>query len=119
MPKVQFYTDENIPAAVIDHLRRRGVTVITYRDAGMIGATDPAHLAYASEQGCVLLTRDDDFLRLHEDWLLARLSHSGIVFVPSARRMSVEDVARSLLILHDKVDSGEMADRVHCLANIR
>lgn len=44
---VKFYTDEHVAFAVAAGLRQRGADVITIVDAGMLGAADVDHLAFA------------------------------------------------------------------------
>ncbi len=62
---IKFYTDENVPMAVVAGLRRRGVNVLTTKEAQMLGATDEEHLTLATSDNRVIFTQDDDFLRLH------------------------------------------------------
>ena len=74
---IKYYTDEHVPATVVAGLRRRGIDVLTTAEAEMLGASDEAQLALATEQQRVLFTQDDDFLSLHA----TGIEHSGIVFV--------------------------------------
>jgi len=59
--EIKFYTDENVPTAVVKGLQRRGVDVLSTQEAGMLGAPDEEHLALATSQGRVIFTQDDDF----------------------------------------------------------
>jgi hypothetical protein len=48
MPQtLRFHLDEHVPAAIAAALRRRGIDVTTAADAGLLGATDEDHLAFA------------------------------------------------------------------------
>ena len=38
--------DQQVPAAISEGLRRRGVDVLTAQEAGMCSATDKEHLAF-------------------------------------------------------------------------
>ncbi len=76
MTKVKFYTDEHIAKAVVKGLRVRGVDVIGCTEAKMLGATDEEQLAYARQEGRVIVTYDNDFLKLHANGA----SHAGIAF---------------------------------------
>ena len=38
--RVSFITDEHLPKAIAQGLRRRGVDVVTVAEAGMLGASD-------------------------------------------------------------------------------
>ena len=62
---VEFYTDEHVPMAVVRGLRQRGADVLTVSGAGLLGASDEAHLERARAEGRVMFTQDDDLLRLH------------------------------------------------------
>jgi len=61
---VKFYLDEHIPKGVVEGLRRRGIDVLTVQEAGRSGDSDERQLAFAKKEGRVLVTFDDDFLRL-------------------------------------------------------
>jgi predicted nuclease of predicted toxin-antitoxin system len=71
---IRFHLDEHISAQVAAGLRRRNIDVTTTGDTGLIGATDLAHIEFAASSGRVLVTQDDDFLRLHAKGV----AHSGI-----------------------------------------
>lgn len=83
------YCDESI---VADGLRRRGWTVHTARDEGRLGDPDKEHLAFASENDCILVTFDDDFLTLVEN---SNLDHAGIIYVQQAGR-DIGDVVKTI-----------------------
>ena len=76
--RIKFYTDEHVPKAVINGLRQRGADVMTTKEAGLLGAADEAHLAFARNEHRVIVSQDDDFIRLHA----AGKQHSGIAFFP-------------------------------------
>ena len=100
---VQFYLDEHIPSAVADGLRQRSVDVLTIADAEKLGARDEEHLAFGREENAVLVTHDDDFLRLAAEGV----SHAGIVYVPRDR--TIGDMVRGVVALA-RVFSEEEAD---------
>lgn len=76
MSEIRFYFDEHIANAVAQGLRRRKIDVVTAVEAGNVGMSDKKHLAFALEQGLVLVTHDADFIRLHGQGV----HHAGIVF---------------------------------------
>ena len=78
---VEFYFDEHIAGAVAKGLRRRGIDVLTLAEAGKLGADDEEHFSFAHEQRRVVVTHDDDFLRLAAAWP----DHSGVVYGPQGR----------------------------------
>ncbi len=63
-PSIPFLLDEHVAHAVVQVLRRRGIDAQTATEAGLLGATDAQFLAYAQQAGRVMVTHDDDFLRL-------------------------------------------------------
>ena len=71
---IRFHLDEHISAGIAAGLRRRNIDVTTAADAGLIGATDVAHLEFAASWGRVVVTQDDDFLRLHAQGATKRAS---------------------------------------------
>ncbi len=67
MPRTtRYHLDEHIDFAVAQGLRRRGIDVTTPADAGLLGAEDPDHIAFAVANGRVIFSNDPDFLRLHD-----------------------------------------------------
>lgn len=74
----RIHLDEHIPASLAAGLRRRKIDVTATSEAGLIGAEDAAQLSLAAASGCVLITHDADFLRLHA----GGVSHAGIVYCP-------------------------------------
>ena len=73
MPPLQ--ADENMPAALIAHLRAAGVDVRTAREAGLLTTPDPIILAAATADGRAVLTQDQDYIRLHKQGV----PHAGII----------------------------------------
>lgn len=91
---IRFHLDENVNGAVAKGLRLLGVDVTTTADAGLIGANDEEHLAFASENNRVAVTHDDDFLRL----VGRGMTHSGIVYA-NMRQCSIGRLVRDLSLL--------------------
>lgn len=107
--RLRFYTDEQVSKAVIKGLERRGVDVLTTVSADMLGSDDRAQLAFATREGRVLYTQDDDFLRLHA----SGTQHAGIVY--AAQGKSVGEVLRGLMLIYDVLDANEMKNHVEFL----
>lgn len=106
---VCYYLDEHIPPAVADGLRHRGVEVLTVKKAKMLGAGDEAQLEFAQEKEYVLVTHDDDVLRLAAEGS----PHSGIVYVP--REHSLGEMIRGLRGLADVFAEEVRDDRIEFL----
>ncbi|MBI1897715.1 MAG: DUF5615 family PIN-like protein [Acidobacteria bacterium] len=107
---IRFHLDEHISAGVAAGLRRRNIDVTTAADAGLIGATDVAHLEFAASSGRVVVTQDDDFLRLHAQGV----AHAGIAYCQQ-QSMSMGEMLRRVVLIHDLLSPEEMAGRVEFL----
>lgn len=95
MPRtIQFHLDEHVNSAVADGLRRRGIGVTTTADAGLLGADDADHIAFAVAEGRVIFTNDADFLRLHDQGA----AHPGVVYCLQQDR-SVGEIIRVLELI--------------------
>jgi predicted nuclease of predicted toxin-antitoxin system len=106
---VKFYADEHISKAVIRGMRTRGIDVMTVSDASMRSASDEAHMAYAASRRRVIITQDDDFLRL-----AAKASaHPGIVYAP--QHTSPGDIIRGLLLIAQVLNSEDMDNHIEFL----
>jgi predicted nuclease of predicted toxin-antitoxin system len=77
---IRLYADENVDDRIVRGLRQRGVDVMTAVWAGMTGKPDEEQLSYAFQTGSVLLTSDQDFLRLHLQWMREGKPHAGIIY---------------------------------------
>lgn len=71
-----------MPHAVADGLSHQGFDGATSTDAGLLAAGDPSQLAFALRKGRVLVTRVQDFLRLHA----AGIQLAGIVYWTERQR---------------------------------
>lgn len=76
---IRFHLDEHIDFAVAQGLRRRSIDVTTTADAGLLGADDPEHMAFAVDNSRVIVSNDPDFLRLHDQGV----EHPGIATATS------------------------------------
>ena len=107
---LRFHLDEHISMQIAAGLRRRNIDTTTAADVGLIGASDEDHLAFARKTGRILLTQDADFLRIH-----ARgTAHNGIVYFRQ-QPLTVGEVPRRVVLLHDLVSTEEIAGRVEFL----
>jgi hypothetical protein len=82
-------------------LRNAGHTVISPRAVGTSRADDDVHLAFAAQNGYVVLTRDaDDFDELHKQWQSQGRSHTGILLVyyegDITKDMKPRDIVRAI-----------------------
>jgi len=102
---IRYYTDEHIPNAVAQELRRRGIDAITTAEAGMLGQDDEEQLIFATGQARVLCTMDVDFLTL----AYTVADHGGIVF---ARGRSIGEIVMSLVFIHAALSAEQMLGKL-------
>jgi predicted nuclease of predicted toxin-antitoxin system len=107
---ILYHLDEHVPRPVADGLRCRGIDAATTVEAGLLSATDEAHLAHARAQGRVIVTCDRDFLVLAS----RGLSHAGIVYYAYGR-YPVGEVIRRLVRLWEQHSAEDMINRVEFL----
>jgi predicted nuclease of predicted toxin-antitoxin system len=107
--RCRFYTDEHIPKAVIEGLRRRGVDVLSTYEAGMLAAADREHLELAKSQGRIILTQDDAFLRLHA----TGQEHGGIVY--ARQQTPIGELIRGLMLIYQVLEADEMKGHIEFL----
>ena len=112
--EIKYHLDESVSNAVANGLEYRGMDVTTSKVAGLIGASDLQQLAYARGQGRVLVTHDDDFLRIHA----AGTEHAGIVYVHQ-KRLTIGQTVLALLALHRNQSAEAMTSRVEFLQSNR
>jgi len=89
--EAKFYAEDSIEQVVIDILRDLGFKVISSREAGLSGHDDADHLAYASRENRILLTKDKDFLN---DRKHSPFESPGMIVlnIDPLNRESLEDV---------------------------
>jgi predicted nuclease of predicted toxin-antitoxin system len=112
MPEpLRFYFDEHIDPVVAAQVRARGIDVLTTAEAARagLGTADSDQLAYATEQGRVLVTSDRDFISL----ATTQMPHAGIILLQ--RPLSVGQTVEYLESAAQVIDSGHIRDRlVYC-----
>lgn len=119
MPEpIRLYLDEDAQRkSLVNALRARQVDVLTALIADRIGATDADQLAYATEQGRVILTFNrGDFVKLHTDYLASGRQHAGIIV---SDQLPVGVLLRRLLSLMDARTAEGMQNRLVFLSNWR
>ena len=104
---IRFHLDEHIDPIIVTGLQRRGIDVTTTVDAGLLGAQDTEHIAFASLHHRIILKHDPDFLRLAESGVERR----GILFVYAVTRI-VGQIIEYMAIIHGCMNEEEMINRV-------
>jgi predicted nuclease of predicted toxin-antitoxin system len=104
---IRFHLDEHVSPAVASGLRHLAIDVTTTQDAGLLGASDDAHIAFALAQGRVTFTQDDDFLALSSQGV----EHAGIAYCRQHSR-SIDEIIHGLEMIHGVYEADEMRNRV-------
>ena len=116
--RIRLYLDEDtINRALIAGLRARNVDVLTAQEAGKIGTSDEAQLAFATaEQRTIFTFNTRDFVQLHGEWVERAQEHLGIVV---SDQLQVGVVLRRLLKLHDGRSTEDMRNWLEFLSSWR
>lgn len=93
--------------AVAREVRRHGIDVERTAEAGLLGASDLAHLLHAQATRRVVVTEDSDFANLHA----VVETHHGIVHFPRGQR-SIGEIVGSLIFVHASYTAEEMVGRL-------
>jgi len=104
---LSFHLNEHVHPAIASGLRRRGIDATTTVEAGLSGADDEEHLAFALAEVRVIVTHDEDFLILHSQGV----PHAGIAFCHQGDR-TIGEMLRSLLLMNECLEPNEMLGRV-------
>ncbi len=103
--------DVHVPMAVTEALRRRGLDVLTSQDDGTATLDDESLLSRAVGLGRVLLSQDQDFLRIAEQWQQQSRPFPGIVFA-AQWGVSLGGLVNDLELLLTCCEPEELRDRV-------
>ncbi len=102
----KFYADTHIARAVAVQARRRGVDIVRCEEVGMAEAKDSQHLEYATAQGRIMISADEDFPKLHAAWLASGKRHMGIIYVHPVRKDDIGALVDYLEFLHLAAEGG-------------
>lgn len=112
--EIKYHLDESVANAVANGLQHRGIDVTTSRQAGLVGASDREQLEYAAREGRVLVTHDDDFLRLHA----LGSQHAGIAYAHQ-KRLTIGQTVLALVAMHRRQSAESIAGSVEFLQSHR
>lgn len=109
---LRFLLDEDITDSVAVGLRARGVDAVSVHEIGRSGQRigDDEQLAYAVEQGRVLVTyHRDDFQDIDAKWREEGRQHAGILWCleRTIRRRAAGDLIRALVAASREYESLE------------
>ena len=100
---LRFHLDEHVSLAVATGLRLRGIDVTTAHEAGLIGASDDEHLAFALKESRVIVSHDRHCPRFHA----TGQKHAGIAYCYQ-QKYSIGELVRALVLLRDCLSAEEM-----------
>ena len=75
MAHLSFLADEHVKRSYVHALRAHGFDGVAVAEGAETGERDAVHLERSSQQNLVVLTNDDDFVRLAQ-----QRPHAGVVF---------------------------------------
>jgi predicted nuclease of predicted toxin-antitoxin system len=107
---IRFHVDENVSSVIVAALRQRGIAVSTTAEAGLIGATDLEQLAFVQRKNRVMITHDDDFLKIANE----RNDHPGIAYCRKDAR-SIGEILERLVLIYEVLVPDEMRGEVQFL----
>lgn len=99
---IKFYTDGHIDRKIVDQLKRHGIDVVRCEEVGLKHASHDTHLTYATQhERVVVVTCDQDFLRLNKEWLQSGKTHAGIAFMTAENCNDIGLAVRVLSFWYD------------------
>lgn len=104
--KIRFYLDEQVSKSIQSGLARRGIEVLTSKEADMLGTSDLEQLKFCEQNDWVIFSQDDDFLKLHA----VGHNHNGIVY--AHQRTSIGSIIQGLLLIHQVLEMEDMENHV-------
>lgn len=111
---LRYYTDVNIPRAIVLGLRLRQVDVRTAQEDGARMLSDAALLDRASNLGRVLFTFDDDLLAEAAKRQRERRSFAGLVYVHPLR-ISIGQCVDDLALIAEVGEPEDLQNRIEFL----
>jgi predicted nuclease of predicted toxin-antitoxin system len=110
MARIRFHLDENVSNAIAAALRRMEIEVSTTPEAKLLGQSDEAQLEFSQAEGRVIVTHDDDFLKIAS----VQTNHPGIAYCRKDAK-SVGDIVKQLALIYAVLTPEEMRGQVEFL----
>lgn len=101
--RIRFHLDENVDPDIALALRRQSIDVTTTVKMELRGQIDEAQLAFACQQGRIIVTHDTDFLKIASQ----TTEHWGIAFCKKDVR-TLGEIIRSLVLIYEVLSPDEM-----------
>ena len=102
--------DENCDPRIAGGLHLHGIALTTTAEAGLLRASDEDQLRFATSEERVIVTGDEDFLRMDA----AGAVHTGIAYF-RPEKCSLGELIRLLVLIWELLEPGEMRGHVEYL----
>jgi predicted nuclease of predicted toxin-antitoxin system len=106
--------DENVPGAITEALKKRGLDILTVQEDGLTSAPDPVVFKRAIELGRVVFSEDQDFLVEAKRYQMEGLPFPGVIFARQ-RIVSIGDCVRDLELIMSAGSPEDLANSVQYL----
>lgn len=110
MASLTFLLDEHVPSAIDNALQRREFNVTTVQRLGLRGYPDNLILQQATTETRIVVTFDDDYLRLHHQGH----EHAGIAYWTGDPN-AIGSILRALISLDERRSVEQMRNWVEYL----
>jgi hypothetical protein len=113
--QITVYTDEDVPIALVEALKRRGFNASSTWEKRNFSLADEEQLRFAKSIEAVFLTHNvKDFPRIHYEFMDRGESHAGLII---AKQVSIGHMLRKLLNLAAHLSAEDMENRLEYLSN--
>ena len=113
----QLFLDEDIRPLLAAILRERGYDAVGCGEVGRLGEEDPDQLAWATQEGRVLVTYNiRDYVPMASAWAAERRPHAGILV---SDQLEFGELFRRTLRFLARTDPAECPDRLFWLGDYR
>jgi predicted nuclease of predicted toxin-antitoxin system len=110
---IRYFFDEHIPNAAAGALRRDGADVLTAAEAGRLSLPDDEQLRFATAEGRVMVTQDDDYLTLAGVFFATGEEFEGIAYShPDKYQHNVSGLIRALLLVNGAMTAAELRNDI-------
>ena len=115
MPRIRFFTDEDVYGATAVSLRNAGCHAVSTPEAGRLAESDESQLQWSADAGAVLVTFNvAHFANLHTKWMQQGRQHAGIIV---SQQRPIGDLLRRVVNLAETLDADSMHNRLEFLSD--
>jgi hypothetical protein len=110
---MKFLTDEDFDNRILRGLIRYqpSLDIIRVQDVGLSGADDPSILAWAAQEGRMLLTHDFKTMPQHVvEAIESNFNITGVIITPQS--MPIGEAIQDILLLAEYCSTEEMGNRI-------